>query len=42
MDDFCDLNLVVPSDDAKIIQELHLMIGNIVSGFNSRLCQDNT
>lgn len=42
MDDFCDLNLVVPSDDTKTIQELHLMIGNIVSGFNSRLSQNNT
>ncbi|MCF6172669.1 MAG: SIS domain-containing protein, partial [Campylobacteraceae bacterium] len=30
MDEFCDLNLVVPSDDADIIQEIHLVIGNII------------
>ena len=35
MDDFCDLNLVVPSDDIDEIQEMHLVIGNILLSFNS-------
>jgi len=30
MNEFCDINLVVPSDDANRVQELHMLIGNIV------------
>ncbi len=42
MDEFCDLNLIVPSDDIEKIQELHLILGNIILNFNSRLRQNNT
>ena len=35
MSEFCDLNLIVPSDDEKIIREMHLTIGNILLSFNS-------
>lgn len=30
MDEFCDINLVVPSDDTPRIQEMHIMIGHII------------
>ena len=30
MNDYCDLNLVVPSDDTARIQEMHIMIGHIL------------
>ena len=30
MDDFCDVSLVVPSDDTPRIQEMHIMIGHII------------
>ncbi len=30
MSEFCDLNLIVPSDDEKIIREMHLVVGNII------------
>ena len=30
MDDFCDVNIVVPSDDTPRIQEMHIMIGHII------------
>lgn len=30
MDEFCDINLVVPSDDTPRIQEVHIMIGHII------------
>jgi len=30
MNEFCDINLVVPSDDASRIQEIHIMIGHII------------
>ncbi len=33
MDEFCDLNLVVPSDDKSIMQEMHMMIVNLVAGY---------
>ena len=31
--EFCDVNIVVPSDDVNNIREMHLVIGNILSGF---------
>ncbi|WP_024954280.1 D-sedoheptulose 7-phosphate isomerase [Sulfurospirillum arcachonense] len=33
MNEFCDINLVIPSDDTPRIQEMHIMIGHII-------CQD--
>ncbi len=30
MSEFCDVNLVVPSDDTPRIQEMHIMIGHII------------
>jgi D-sedoheptulose 7-phosphate isomerase len=30
MEEFCDINLVVPSDDTPRIQEMHIMIGHII------------
>lgn len=30
MNEFCDINLVVPSDDTPRIQEMHILIGHIV------------
>ncbi|MBL0687368.1 MAG: D-sedoheptulose 7-phosphate isomerase [Sulfurospirillum sp.] len=30
MSEFCDINLVVPSDDTPRIQEMHIMIGHII------------
>jgi len=30
MNDFCDVNIVVPSDDTPRIQEMHIMIGHII------------
>ncbi len=30
MDEFCDVNIVVPSDDTPRIQEMHIMIGHII------------
>ncbi len=30
MEDFCDVSLVVPSDDTPRIQEMHIMIGHII------------
>jgi len=30
MDEFCDINIVVPSDDTPRIQEMHIMIGHIM------------
>ncbi len=30
MHDFCDVNIVVPSDDTPRIQEMHIMIGHII------------
>ena len=30
MNEFCDINLVVPSDDTPRIQEMHIMIGHII------------
>jgi len=30
MNEFCDVNLVVPSDDTPRIQEMHIMIGHII------------
>lgn len=31
MSEFCDINLVVPSDDIPRIQEMHIMIGHIIA-----------
>jgi D-sedoheptulose 7-phosphate isomerase len=31
MDEFCDINLVVPSDDTPRIQEMHILIGHIIA-----------
>lgn len=31
MSEFCDVNIVVPSDDIVKIQEMHMIIGNIIS-----------
>ena len=31
MDEFCDVNLVVPSDDTPRIQEMHILIGHIIA-----------
>jgi len=31
MSEFCDLNLVIPSDNISNIEELHMMICNIIS-----------
>ncbi len=33
MDEFCDLNLVVPSDDRGIISEVHLLMCDIIINF---------
>lgn len=30
MDEFCDINIVVPSDDTPRIQEMHIVIGHII------------
>jgi len=30
MNDVCDLNIIVPSDDTARIQEMHIMIGHIL------------
>ncbi|MBV5277884.1 MAG: D-sedoheptulose 7-phosphate isomerase [Campylobacteraceae bacterium] len=30
MNEFCDVNLVIPSDDTPRIQEMHIMIGHII------------
>ena len=30
MNDFCDLNLIVPSDDTPRIQEMHILIGHTI------------
>jgi len=30
MSDYCDLNIVIPSDDTARIQEMHIMIGHIL------------
>jgi D-sedoheptulose 7-phosphate isomerase len=30
MNEFCDINLVVPSDDTPRIQEMHILIGHII------------
>ena len=30
MNEFCDINIVVPSDDTPRIQEMHIMIGHIL------------
>lgn len=30
MHEFCDVNMVVPSDDTARIQEMHIMIGHII------------
>jgi len=30
MNDLCDLNIIVPSDDTPRIQEMHIMIGHII------------
>ena len=30
MNEFCDINLVVPSDDTPRVQEMHIMIGHII------------
>ena len=30
MNEFCDINIVVPSDDTPRIQEMHIMIGHII------------
>jgi len=30
LNDFCDVNIVVPSDDTPRIQEMHIMIGHII------------
>ncbi len=30
MNEFCDVNLIVPSDDTPRIQEMHIMIGHII------------
>ena len=30
MDEFCDINIVVPSNDTPRIQEMHIMIGHII------------
>jgi len=30
MNDFCDVNIVVPSDDTPRIQEMHIMMGHII------------
>jgi len=30
MNEFCDINLVAPSDDTPRIQEMHIMIGHII------------
>jgi len=32
MDEFCDINIVIPSDDITKIYEMHQMIGDIVIG----------
>ncbi|WP_373032740.1 D-sedoheptulose 7-phosphate isomerase [Sulfurovum sp.] len=31
MNEFCDINLVVPSDDTPRIQEIHILIGHIIA-----------
>ncbi len=31
MDDLCDINIVVPSSDTPRIQEMHILIGHIIS-----------
>ncbi len=31
MGEFCDINLVVPSDDTPRIQEMHIMMGHIIA-----------
>ena len=31
MEEFCDINLVVPSDDTPRIQEMHILIGHIIA-----------
>lgn len=30
MSEFCDINIIVPSDDTPRIQEMHIMIGHII------------
>jgi D-sedoheptulose 7-phosphate isomerase len=30
LNDFCDVNIIVPSDDTPRIQEMHIMIGHII------------
>lgn len=30
MSEFCDINIIVPSDDTARIQEMHIMIGHII------------
>jgi D-sedoheptulose 7-phosphate isomerase len=30
MNDVCDLNIIVPSDDTARIQEMHILIGHIL------------
>jgi D-sedoheptulose 7-phosphate isomerase len=31
MNEFCDINLVVPSEDTPRIQEIHIVIGHIIA-----------
>jgi D-sedoheptulose 7-phosphate isomerase len=30
MHEFCDITIVIPSDDTPRIQEMHIMIGHII------------
>ncbi|MFW9627815.1 MAG: hypothetical protein ACMV1K_13900, partial [Sulfurospirillum sp.] len=30
MSEFCDINIIVPSEDTARIQEMHIMIGHIL------------
>jgi D-sedoheptulose 7-phosphate isomerase len=30
MNDLCDVNIIVPSDDTPRIQEMHILIGHIM------------
>ncbi len=31
IDEFCDVNIIVPSNDTPRIQEMHILIGHIIS-----------
>ena len=39
MGEFCDMNIIVPSDDTPRIQEMHIMIGHIICQTIDDSCQ---